>query len=70
MPDREQTECPHCGYGRMEKVTNTNGTFECMSCEQRTHEKIEANRHDLEDLAESDSPVSRIASLLVGGSDE
>lgn len=50
----------------MEKVTNTDGTYDCPRCQKRTHAKIEANRDDLEELAETDSPAAELADLLVG----
>lgn len=54
----------------MEKIANTNGTYECPRCQNRTHAKIEANREDLEELAEMDSPAADLAELLVGGANE
>ena len=54
----------------MEMVANTNGTYECPRCQKRTHAKIEANREDLEELAEMDSPAAELAELLVGGANE
>jgi len=59
-------KCPFCHYEPMKEVPRTDGTYECPSCNERTHEKIEAMRDDLEDLAASDNPASRIAGLLVG----
>jgi uncharacterized Zn finger protein (UPF0148 family) len=58
--------CPFCGYDPMEEVPRTDGTYECPSCGEKTHEKIEAMRDDLEDLAASDNPASRVAALLAG----
>jgi len=49
----------------MEKVANTDGTYECPRCQNRTHTKIEANREALEELAETDSPAAELAKKLV-----
>lgn len=56
-------ECHKCGSD-MQKVENTDGTYRC-DCGAKTHEKIEAIRNDIEDLADSDT-ASRVARLLAG----
>jgi len=62
--DRAAFPCPYCSSGDVYRVTATDGTYECYNCGERTHEKIEENRDDLEDLAESDNASSKLAKLL------
>jgi len=63
---RADFSCPSCDSSDIFRVGNTDGTYECQQCGERTHEKIEAARQDLEDLADSDSPASKLAAKLVG----
>lgn len=58
-------DCPYCRCDSLEPVRNTDGVYECQRCGKRTHEKVEANRKKLEELAETDNPASDIARLLV-----
>ena len=61
--------CPACDSSDLFLVSGTDGTYQCQHCDAKTHEKIEAIRDDLEDLADSDNPASRIAGLLAGDSE-
>jgi len=59
--------CPECDSSEMRRVSGTDGTYECQQCGERTHEKIENAREDLEALAQSDNPAGELAALLIGG---
>ena len=65
---RANFACPACDSSDLFRVTATDGTYECAKCGERTHEKIERHRDDLETLADSDSPAGELAALLVGDS--
>jgi ribosomal protein L37AE/L43A len=67
--DRAPFVCPSCRSEEVYRLTGTDGTYECYQCGGKTHEKIEENRSDLEDLADRDSPASKLAWLLVEGYD-
>ena len=63
---RPEFICHECGSDRLSLVADRDGTYQCDDCNERTHEKIERHRDDLEDLAETDLPISKIAQLLLG----
>lgn len=62
-------DCPYCG-SQVKHVTHTNATYECVSCGERTHEKIEERRERLEELAETDNPAAELAKYLTEPANE
>ena len=64
--DRANFACPNCDSSRIFRLTGTDGLYECFECCQKTHEKVEECRDDLEELASSDNPAGELAALLVG----
>lgn len=62
--DQGTFPCPACGSSDV--FRSDSSTFTCQNCGQDSHEKIARNADTLEELAESDLPVSDIASLLLG----
>jgi transcription elongation factor Elf1 len=57
-------DCPFCDDGTLETVPPTDGSLECETCGRRTHVKIEKRRDWLEEIAETDRPMSEIARAL------
>jgi len=64
---RADFPCPSCDSSRVFHVEDTDGTYRCQSCGERTHDKIGKNVDVLQDLADSDLPVSQVAETLLGG---
>ena len=67
--ERADFACPFCPSQELYKVKQTDGTYECASCGERTHEKIIERWDELEYLAESDLPIGDIAGLLIHKND-
>jgi len=64
--ERADFHCRKCKSLLLYRVVGTDGTYQCESCGFKTHAKIEDQRDDLKDLAESDNPASRVAATLLG----
>lgn len=60
--------CPSCDSSSIFLVADTDGTYQCVECDTKTHEKIEAKRDKLEGLAGRDDLKSALlAELLTEG---
>lgn len=62
----EKIPCPFCHEARMLRVDGYDGLYECPDCGERTHQKVEKHRSELEGLTRTDLPISDVCETLLG----